>query len=252
MFSLFTMYSVCTVVLLQAPFRRLTRSISIANLKTGPILNPEGSNERKRRMRVVAVFLIACLVSPAGLQAKPSDRSNWSRVRDLDQDSPVRVLLRNGGPLVSRVARVDAQSITLLDVSQTALSKDERREIYRALAKSLPPRLSLRGGTLDLDSVTRTVPRDEVQAIYRLKKGRSVLGTVIGIGIGFFIGVVLAVKLGFKECGASCTEDKIGIVLSLLGLPTLGGVLGYYVGSGDRLVYQGSSLPSSRRPNDLH
>ena len=36
--------------------------------------------------------------------------------------------------------------------------------------------------------------------------------------------------LGFKQCGSSCDDEKFLILLSVIGLPIAGGVLGYYGG----------------------
>ena len=67
--------------------------------------------------------------------------------------------------------------------------------------------------------------RDAIARIQRPTKG-SVLGGVIGAAAGALAGVAASVNLAMKQCGASCSDEKALIGLSLVGMPIAGGYLG--------------------------
>ena len=61
------------------------------------------------------------------------------------------------------------------------------------------------------------------------RKRGSKLGAVIGAGAAGFLGVGMAIGLATKDCDGSCTDEKVGIGLSLVALPIGGGFAGYYL-----------------------
>ena len=61
------------------------------------------------------------------------------------------------------------------------------------------------------------------------RKRGSKLGAVIGAGVAGVVGVGMAIGLATKDCEGSCTDEKVGIGLALVGLPIGGGFAGYYL-----------------------
>ncbi len=61
----------------------------------------------------------------------------------------------------------------------------------------------------------------------------------LGFAGGLLGGAMIAVGLGFKQCGGSCGDEGTGIALALIGLPIAGIFLGHKLaGDGKRtLVY---------------
>lgn len=86
-----------------------------------------------------------------------------------------------------------------------------------------------------------TFKRDEVKNIWTVGPPSRTKQKIFG-GLGFagglLGGAMIAVALGFKQCGDSCTEEGIGIVAALVGLPIAGLFLGASTVKGKRtLVY---------------
>jgi len=83
----------------------------------------------------------------------------------------------------------------------------------------------------DLAQVVQRAPREDVREIRvpgQLKGSK--LKAAVGAGVGFFLGASIAVGLGYKLCGASCSDEKFLAGLSVIGLPVALGLLGYYGG----------------------
>jgi hypothetical protein len=83
----------------------------------------------------------------------------------------------------------------------------------------------------DLAKVVQRAPREDVREIRvpgQLKGSKR--KAAVGAGVGFFLGASIAVGLGYKLCGASCSDEKILAGLSVIGLPVALGLLGYYGG----------------------
>ena len=83
----------------------------------------------------------------------------------------------------------------------------------------------------DLAQVVKRAPREDVREIRvpgQLKGSK--LKAAVGAGVGFFLGASIAVGLGYKLCGASCSDEKFLAGLSVIGLPVALGLLGYYGG----------------------
>lgn len=61
----------------------------------------------------------------------------------------------------------------------------------------------------------------------------------LGFAGGLLGGAMIAVGLGFKQCGGSCADEGTGIALALIGLPIAGIYIGHKLaGDGKRtLVY---------------
>jgi hypothetical protein len=89
---------------------------------------------------------------------------------------------------------------------------------------------------------TESFRRDEVKNIWSVAppsgKKRAIF-SAIGGGVGVISGLVIAVGLGFKQCGGSCADEKTGGVAALIGLPVAGVLAGRALaGSGKRtLIY---------------
>ena len=138
---------------------------------------------------------IRLAVVPTLLEARTGAQSDWARVMQLGADDEITVVT---GPatISGRVVKVDQSGITLRPGS---------------------------GGTT-------TFERSTIQEVRLTTKRRgSKLGAVIGAGAAGFLGVGLAIGLATKDCGDSCTDEKVGVAASLIGLPIGGGFAGYYL-----------------------
>jgi hypothetical protein len=80
----------------------------------------------------------------------------------------------------------------------------------------------------DLGQVVERIVRSDVREIRTSMRTRgSIIGAVGGAAGGLLLGYLAAVNLAYKQCGDSCTDEKVLIGLSLVGLPVAGGVVGY-------------------------
>jgi hypothetical protein len=84
----------------------------------------------------------------------------------------------------------------------------------------------------DLAQVVQRAPREDVREIRVAgkRKGNKLLA-VVGAGGGFLLGASIGMGLALKDCGTSCSDEKVLVGLSVIGLPIVLGVLGYYGGS---------------------
>ena len=83
----------------------------------------------------------------------------------------------------------------------------------------------------DLAQLVQRAPREDVREIRVAgkRKGNKPMAA-LGAGVGFFLGASIAVGLGYKLCGASCSDEKFLAGLSVIGLPVALGLIGYYGG----------------------
>lgn len=138
---------------------------------------------------------IRLAMAPTLLDPPAGAQSDWARVMQLAPDDEVTVVT---GPttISGRVVRVDQAGLTLRPSS---------------------------GGTT-------TFERSSIQEVRLTTKRRgSKLGAVIGAGAAGFLGVGLAIGLATKDCDGSCTDEKVGMGVALIGLPIGGGFAGYYL-----------------------
>ena len=197
-----------------------------------------------------AVRLATESTSSSVLQiAEPN--SNWSRASKLAPGTEIVVTVRTSQPGKRYFVQADESELTVLNLSNPTLPAAATR-VLRDIASNHREYFERaeKGGTFLLDNV-RLVPDGVfvadrkvadlgqiIEAIARndvveirgagTTRGGSVAGAVIGAGGGFLLGAVLAVNLEFKQCGGSCNDERALQVLSLVGLPIAGGVLGYH------------------------
>ena len=147
----------------------------------------------------------ALLHVTATIAAPQGSRDDWSHLRQLKKSDIV--LFAQG--IAGRRCRI-------VDVDDTALT------------------------VLDLESPNRTtlrIPRLEVSEIRKWTGRRgSLLGAVIGAAGGLVLGFGSAIALADKQCGGSCTDERVLIGASLVGMPIAGGLLGYRLPGGNRTL----------------
>lgn len=132
--------------------------------------------------------------------------ADWSQVRGLPASTEIAVSVSGGAPKAYEFVQADDAVLTVID-------------------RQAPGRPTVR------------IPRDQVSEIRRWTGRRgSVLWAVIGAGAGFFVGFGTAIGLATRDCEGSCTDEKVLVGLSLVGLPTAGGFLGYWLGGGNRTL----------------
>jgi hypothetical protein len=88
---------------------------------------------------------------------------------------------------------------------------------------------------------TQTTPRDRIAAVRTRTRYGSVGGAVGGAVVGAAIGLPIAANLAFGvRCQPSCGGVEAGIVLSGVGIPIAGGVLGYhgFAHTTERIIYR--------------
>jgi hypothetical protein len=82
--------------------------------------------------------------------------------------------------------------------------------------------------------------RDDVKRVWLVDgPGRLKRGIFMGVGggVGFLAGAMIAIGLGFKQCGGSCANEKAGIAGALIGLPVAGVLAGKALaGKGKRIL----------------
>jgi len=141
---------------------------------------------------------IAAAAAQMGATATASQdpRHDWSRLRQVTGSE---IVLRAQGRTARR-----CRLVLFDDAGLTAVDLDS------------PNRTTLWIARADVDEVSQWIGR----------RG-SVLGAVIGAGVGIVAGCRLALGLAFKQCGRSCSDEKFLIGLSLVASPIAGGFLGY-------------------------
>lgn len=190
-------------------------------------------------------------VTPA---VQPEDRStDWSRVTRLASGTTIVVEFR-GGPAASRVfVHADASELIVLDLADSRLPRAAQR-VLQEMAANHPDYLvevfsGLRFDRADvhvgpdgvflaerkvaaLSDVLERVPRKDVVVIKTPPRRRgSLIGAAIGAAGGFVLGYASAVRLAYKQCNGSCSDEQALMALSLVGLPIAGGWLGYQANS---------------------
>ena len=122
----------------------------------------------------------------------------WDDLRQLPADQPLRV------------ERKDGQKFSGLLTSCTAAEL-----------------LLERGGRVE------TFPRAEVRKVWRVappNRAKQKIFRSMGVLGGVFAGLLIALPLGFKQCGGSCADEKAAMLGAVIGLPVAGGLAGHALG----------------------
>ena len=205
--------------------------------------------------RLVAVVLVSLLVAPPMTAAQPpAGQSDWSRVRKVGYGTSILVTLDDGRRLALRVLGADESALygfqtlegkltgrverTLADVSATWT-----RILTGSIIVNDKVRISLDGIFDDGRKVAdvQQAPRDGIRMISGPVRQRgSARSAAILAGIGGFIGLSMAASLAMKDCGGSCSDEKAGMAVALVGFPVGLGVAGYFAGSHteEGVIYQ--------------
>lgn len=173
--------------------------------------------------------------------------SDWSRVRTLKPGTEIVVTVLGAQPGTRYVVLTDESDLTTLNLAAPGLPAEARRELldagshhpdYFSVDRTHFVGKNVRVGpdgvfvadrkVADLGQVVERIRRSDVREIRGPERTRgSVVGAIGGAAGGFLLGGFFAVNLAFKDCGGSCSDEKALIGLSLVGLPIIGGVLGY-------------------------
>ncbi|MEP7308642.1 MAG: hypothetical protein ABJA98_24315 [Acidobacteriota bacterium] len=165
--------------------------------------------------------LLDAVVAEASTQAPARTRDStrgtrpppgWQVVRLIDPGVEISMILAGSGQRLGQfVSATDDELI----VKERRWGRDER---------------------IDRDDVLRiTVRRTTHERSAKFAAGGAALGAVAGL-LSF-------ASLAFKQCGGSCTDEKILLGLSIFGLPVAGGVLGWQLSATRTtvLVYERSA-----------
>jgi hypothetical protein len=177
------------------------------------------------------------------------DSSNWHRVSRLSPATEILVEVRGTSVAVRHFVGADDAELVVLDLAGPRLTENVRRILLDiasthrdVLLKPAPGvrfvqhnvTLASEGVFLgdrklaDVDDVVERLPRTSVVAIMTPPKRRgSLVGAAIGATGGFVLGYASAVRLAYKQCGGSCSDERALMGLSVVGLPIAGALLGY-------------------------
>ena len=74
-------------------------------------------------------------------------------------------------------------------------------------------------------------PERSTATIVRARRDRrsSIIGAVIGASAGAFLGAGLAINFAQRPCGSSCSDERVLVWGSAIGIPVAGGIIGYYL-----------------------
>lgn len=113
-------------------------------------------------------------------------------------------------------------------------TKDDNKSSGRFISYSDMELLVRRGNK------TESFNRNDVKRVWSVvPPSRTKRAVFAGLGAlgGFIAGLTIAVSLGFKDCGGSCTSEKTGIIAALIGLPAAGLIGGRALaGRGERTL----------------
>lgn len=140
---------------------------------------------------------------PVPVPSQLDPRTDWSRVQRLAASTEIVVSARGVTAGKCRFVSADDATLTVVDLE-------------------------------DVNRATRRIPRDDVNEIRRWTGRRgSLAGAAIGAGSGFLLGYVSAINLAYRDCGGGCVDEGFLIGLSIVGMPIVGGLVGYRL-TGDR------------------
>jgi hypothetical protein len=195
----------------------------------------------------------------ASVEQKQATDPGWWRVMAIAPRTQLALTPRGEAARIGLFATADESSMTVVYLSGAPIPFAARRPIEDTLsshpdyffkaqrgqsfALSQNVRLTPDGvfvvdqKVVALDQVVETIARADIEKITSTSKtGGSVPGAIGGVAVGAALGTVSALRLAFSTCG--CAFPLVG--LSFVGLPVLGGVLGYRTGIHDvqRVVYR--------------
>jgi hypothetical protein len=216
---------------------------------------PTSSPEPSRLLRSVASAVAAVpLDRPATPLAGDQDRdeaSGWMRVEAIQPGTEITLTVTGSPAVKARLLVASPDAVFVLRPGGPKLSGRVSRALVGVASQwpaifsggaaySLADGVRVADGGIfdskrrvaDLAQVVQRAPREDVREIRvsgRLKGSK--LKAAVGAGLGFCIGASIAIGLGYKLCGASCTDEKVLAGLSVIGFPVALGTLGYYRGS---------------------
>jgi len=230
----------------------------IALLSTGVLgqapVGPASPPEPSRLSRSIASAITAVRLDPpvprlAGDQDR-DEASGWLRVEAIEPGIEITLTVAGTPAVKARVLVASHDAVFVLKPGGPKLS----RRVSRALIgvgsqwpavfsggapNSLADGVRVADGALfdgsrkvaDLAQVAQRTPREDVSEIRvpGQRNGNTVLAAV-GAGAGFLLGAIIGGTLAFTDCGSSCRDEKVLAGLSVVGLPIVFGVLGYYGG----------------------
>ena len=195
-------------------------------------------------------------------QTEVSD-SEWRRVVTLAPGIPLIVTERDGRAHSGYLASTNESGITLVKLSGALIPSAAMPALRDAVSAhpgyfvaaqqgqtfllSGSVRLARNGvfvmdqKVADLNQLIEAIARTDVQQITSAgRTGGSASWAAAGAAAGIALGLMSTVRIAFSPCGGSCTDEKMLIGLSLVGLPVLGGVMGYKGGGHDveRIFYR--------------
>ena len=154
--------------------------------------------------------------------------------------SATRVSAQDANP-IAHATRAESQDWEvvrqLFTGEKVVIEKKDGKKLTGVKAGATDAELYIerRGKTVDLK-------RDEVQRIWRVaqpsRKKQWLFGG-IGAGVGLVAGLGVATGLALKQCGGSCTDEGVGMVAAVVGLPAGGAAAGVALAGGGKrtLIY---------------
>ena len=153
------------------------------------------------------ILVVVCCSVATMANAQTTDQPDWQAVMQLPAAVNVRVQTKDG----------HKKTGWLVAATETQVKLEDDGEIF-------------------------SFTRDEIKKLWQLREPNRTKQRIfsgIGTAAGTFAGLLVGTSLGFRQCGGSCNDEKVGVYAAIIGLPVAGGVIGYKLaGNGKpRLVY---------------
>lgn len=235
-----------------SPIRRPIAS-AIAALRSSPPRDGQGRRVDGDAATGVTVGMgspAASLAPQLAADQEPSRVSDWSRVQQLQPGTEITLTVTGAPAAKVRLLVASDDAVFVLRPGGPKLPDRVSRALLSVggqwpavfgggVAYSLADGVRVADGGVfdgtrklaDLAQVVQRTPREDVSEIRVAgqRKGNKLMAAV-GAGGGFLLGAYIGGALAFKDCGASCSDEKFLAGLSIIGLPIALGLLGYYGG----------------------
>jgi hypothetical protein len=207
---------------------------------------------------IASAIAAARSAPPAPPLASDQDRnrvSDWSRVQQLQPGTEATLTLTGSPAAKVRLLVASDDAVFVLRpggpkvpdrVSRALIATGRQWPAVFSGGVTYAPADGVRvadGGVFDgnrrvadLAQVVQRAPREDVREIRvagkrKGNKRMAAIGAAVGAGAGLLVGAFVGLSMGDKDCRTSCSDEKVLVGLSVIGLPIALGVLGYYGGS---------------------
>jgi hypothetical protein len=241
-----TLACVCVIALLPT---------GVLGQAPGGPASPPGPSPLSRS--IASAIAAVPLDPPAPSSAGDQDRervSDWSRVQQLQPGTEATLTLRGSPAAKVRLLVASNDAVFVLRPGGPKVPDRVSRALVGVGSQwpsvfsggvpySLADGVRVADGGIfdgnrrvaDLAQVVQRAPREDVREIRvagkrKGNKRMAAIGAAVGAGAGLLVGAFVGLSMGDKDCRSSCTDERVLVGLSVVGLPIAFGLLGYYGG----------------------